>query len=244
MTRFLLAFTLLASAAIVRADEAADVVKKAVEAHGGEAALKKGKAGEATLTGEIVAQGTTMKFKARSAYMMPDKYSMAFDTELMNMKLTMENVVNGGKYKTIIDRMPQKLTDAQKGELQAAFQLQEMILIYPLLDAKKYTLKAEKDAKVGDADVKVLSVTPKAGREVKLSFDKKSGLLVKTARKALNMLGAEVDEEAVFSDFDKIDGIQTAKAFVVTQNGEPYMKAKIVEMKYLDKVDEKKFNAD
>jgi len=243
MKRILLAFTLVAFAADARADETTDNLKKAIEAHGGEAALKKAKAGELTMGGDMNVLGATLKYKAEVAYMLPDKYSMIIDTELMGMKLVIGQVVNGDKVKTSHNGASQKIGDAEKAELKAALTTQEMTFIYPLLDAKRFTVKTEKDAKVGEDPVWVIAVTPKDGKEVKLYFDIKTNLLVKMTRKGMPPGGGgEVDEASVFSDYKKVDGIQTPMTLKVTHDGEKFISGKVTEAKYSEKIDEKKFN--
>lgn len=245
MKRLLLAFSLLAVATGARADEATDLVKKVMEAHGGEAALKKYKACEYAMTGTMNVLGAELKFKANVAYLFPDKYSMTIDTELMGMELKIGQIVNGDKVKTTLNKMAQKVGDAEKAELKAALTAQEMSFIYPLLDVKKFAIKLEKDAKVGEINAKVLSVTPKGGKEVKLYFDEKTSLVLRMARKGMAPgAGGEVDEESTFSDYKLVDGIQTPMSIKVMHNGEVFMKAKVVETKYLEKLDEKKFTTD
>jgi hypothetical protein len=245
MKRFLLAFSLIAFATHARADEATDLIKKAVEAHGGEEALKKAKAGEFAMSGDMSVLGANLKYKANIAFMLPDKYSMTIDTELMGMKLAIAQVVNGEKAKTSLNGMSQKIGDAEKAELQAALTSQEMTFIYPLLDDKRFAVKAEKDAKIGDDEAWVIAVTPKGGKEVKLYFDKKTNLMVRMTRKGLAPGGGgEVDEVSNFSDYKKIDGVQTPMTLKVTHDGEKFLSGKITEAKYLEKIDAKKFTVD
>jgi hypothetical protein len=245
MKRILLPCVLVAFAANVRADETTDLIKKAVEAHGGEAALKKAKAGEFAMAGDMSVLGANLKYKATVAYLFPDKYTMTIDTELMGMKLVIAQVVNGDKMKSSLNGMSQKLGDAEKAELKAALNTQEMTFVYPLLDAKRFTVKAEKDTKVGDDEAWGISVTPKDGKEVKLYYDKKTNLLVKMSRKGMPPGGGgEVDEVTVFTDYKKVDGIMTPMGMKVTHDGEKFMTGKVSDAKYLDKIDEKKFKTD
>jgi len=245
MKRFLLAFSLLAFAAQAPADEATRLVDKAMVAHGGEEALKKAKAGEYNMTGDMSVLGADLKFKANVAFMLPDKYAMTIDTELMGMKLTIGQVVNGEKVKTSLNGMSQKIGDAEKAELQSALAMQEMSFLYPLLDNKKYELKVEKDAKIGEDEVRVLSVLPKGGKPVKIFFDAKTYLVVKITRKGLAPGGGgEVDEESTMSDYKKVDGVLTPMTIKVTHNGEVFMKAKVTDAKYGEKIDAKKFAVD
>lgn len=241
MKRLILPLLLCAALPSARADETTDLVKKAVEAHGGEEKLKKAVAGEVAMEGSLNLLGAEMKFTTTVVYQLPDKFAMSMDVDAMGMKLEIKQVVNGDKVKSTLNKMPQKVGDAEKAELLAGLTTQEMSFIYPLLDAKKYTLKLGKATEKEDE----LLVTPKAGKETKLYFDKKTHLLVRMARKGMSPGGGgEVAEETSFSDYKKLDGIMTPYTLSVTHDGEKFMKAKVTEGKYLEKVDAKKFATD
>ena len=243
-------WTLLAAAAVVapaaRADEAAEkVVKLAVEKHGGEKALLAMKAGEMTVKVNMSLMGIEVDFAGEVAYAMPDKFKMTLTGEVMGQKIAMVQLVNGDTVKMTLNGAAAPIEDKQKDELKQAVTSQEMSLIAPLLDKKKYTLKAEKDAKVGDDEAAVVTVSAKGMKDTKLFFGKKSGLLVRTQRQGLEPGGTgDVDEVSDLSDYKKVDGIQTPMTIKVSHDGKAFMTMKVTEMKYLEKLDAKKFAAD
>ena len=101
--------------------------------------------------------------------------------------------------------------------------MQEAEQLTTLLDAKKFTVKAGDDEDVNGKKASVLLVTPTAvKKEVKMFFDKTSGLLVKTAHKGKGAgEGAEdVLEESYHSEYKKIKGIQVSTKMAVTHDGQ------------------------
>ena len=123
--------------------------------------------------------------------------------------------------------------------------LKEKLKDIPLLDKKKYTLKAEKDAKAGDEEAAVVTVSAKGMKDTKMFFSKKSGLLVRTQRQGLEPGGTgDVDEVSDLSDYKKVDGIQTPMTIKVSHDGKAFMTMKVTAMKYHEKLDAKKFAAD
>jgi hypothetical protein len=87
-----------------------------------------------------------------------------------------------------------------------------------------------------------VKVSSKGHRDVTLYFDKGSGLLVKTERRALDPKSKqEVPEERVISDYRDLDGLQSPRKAVVTMDGKKVMEAEATEVKFLDKLDDSVF---
>ena len=247
MTRWFLGLTALALAVAPSAAQAPDsaeaVVKKAIDAHGGADVLKKFQAGESKFKGEMTVFGMDLEFTAKLVYQLPDKFRMEIDTEAGGQKLAIVQVVNGEKVKSTLNGMPTPVEDAEKKELRQAAMLQEVSQLTPLLEGKKYTLKLEKPTD----DANVVLVTAKDLNDTRLSFDKKTGLLVKTQRKGLAPgMGEsrEVEEETVMSDFKKVDGMVLPMTLVVNHDGKKFMSMTVTEAKLMEKADPKAFAVD
>jgi hypothetical protein len=131
-----------AAASAAAADEKAEaVVKKAIEAHGGAAALDKYKAGKSNMKGEMTLPMLgDVAFSGKVAYMSPDKYKLDIELEIMGQKLVATQVVNGDKVKNklTLGGMALPIPDDQKEDLKLVTALQEAESLTPLLDAKKF----------------------------------------------------------------------------------------------------------
>ncbi len=242
-----------AGAAVAAADEKAEaVVKKAIEAHGGTAALDKYKAGKSNLKGEMTLPMLgDVPFTGKVAYMSPDKYRMDIEIEIMGQKLVANQVVNGDKVKNKLTLGGQALPipDDQKEDLKLVSALQEAENLTPLLDAKKFEITAAADEDVDGAKASVVAVKIKAlNKEAKFYFDQKTNLLVKTARKSkgLGENGAptEVLEETVHKEFKKVNGVQQPTKMVVTHDGKKFMTVEASDIELLEKLDDKEFAID
>ncbi len=227
-----------------RADEAAvAVVKKAVEAHGGAKALTAVKAGDMSIKATLDVMGTDVEFAGEAAYSFPDKMSVTLAGEVMGQKIAIVQVVNGEKVKMTVNETAVPVEDNLKDELKQSVAEQQLGLIVPLLD-KKYTLTAETDEKVGDAEAFVVRASAKGLKDSKLFFDKKTHLLVRIQRQGLNSSGAEVDAVSDLSDYKKVDGVQSPTTVKVTHDGKAFMTMTISNVQYYDKPTEaKKFDA-
>jgi len=232
-----------AFAADVDAD-AKKVIEKAIEAHGGKDALGKYKAGETAVKGSMIMLGTDITFTGDIIHAMPDRSKTTLTLEVAQQKVKLVQLSNGKDVSISVNGAAKKLSDDEKTEIRQAGFLQEIAMLLPLLDGKKYTVKSSKDEKVGEADAAVVTVSADGFNETKFYFDKKTELMVKMARKAVTESGEKALEESILSDFKKIDGIMMPMTTTVTRDGKKFMTMTVVTAKVLDKIDPKVFTAD
>jgi hypothetical protein len=241
-----------AGASVAAADEKAEaVVKKAIEAHGGAAALDKYKAGKFNMKGELSIMGLDIAFTGKLAFMSPDKYKMEMDAEIMGQKMTVQQVVNGDKTKNKVTfgGMTIPVPDNEKEELKMAVAMQEAENLTPLLDSKKFEITAVADEDVEGSKASVVSIKIKAlNKEAKFYFDQKTNLLVKTAHKGKGPGDGgepkEVMEESLHKDYKKVNGVQTATKMVVSHDGKKFMTIDASDIELLEKIEDKEFAID
>jgi hypothetical protein len=243
-----LAFAVLA-AGTASADEKVDaILKKAIEATGGTDNLTKYKAGRMSMKGELSVMGMDLEFTGKSAYADPDMYSMDLNFDVMGQKITVTQVVKGEKIKSVVKvgDMSMNTPKEQEDEIKMAMLMQEAEGLLPLMDKKKFTVKAEADEDVMGKKASVLVITPASlKREFKFYFDQKSGLLVKTAHRGMDGDGTkEVLEEAYHSEFKKVNGIQVAMKIVVKHDDKKFLTAELSDVEVLEKIDAKEFTID
>ncbi len=217
------------------------VVKKAIEAHGGAAALGKYPAGVSNMKGTFLRGTEEVPFTGTIAFAVPGKVKLDLTLSLDGRKPTMSQVVNGDKVRYLVDGKPAPLSEVLKDEVRQTPLIQEMSLLVPLLDAKRFTLSAEKDEAVGGKPASVVGVKAKGLNDTKLYFDKAAGTLVKVRRKALDLETKEVVEETTFSDYQKVAGLLVPMKSAVTHDGKPFMTATVSEFKPLEAIDAKEF---
>jgi hypothetical protein len=253
MSRWVLGFTAVAALAApaVAQDDAKKIIDKAIAAHGGADNLKKYKASKATLAGDMSLAGMNLSFSGSTAYEFPGKWKMTFESSLMGQKLEVLHVADGDKIKQKVTFGTMDVTppDGQKDEIRQTAILQDMSLIFPLLDEKRFGLKAEPDGDVDGKKVAVVTVTIlDNSRTVALSFDKESGLLVKVKRKGQGA-GAdgamkEVDEESIMSDYKKVNGVMVSHKLVVHQDGTKFMTCTMSDVEMLESLPKDTFKTD
>ena len=243
---------ILAACGIAAADEKAEaVVKKAIDATGGADALNKYKASKFTMKGEVSVAGSDTEFTGDMAYALPDKFRMNLTLEVMGMKVAIHQVANGEKTSRTVkvgDTVVPNDDDV-RDEIKFAVIGKQVQMLTPLLDATKFAIKGADDEDVNGKKAAVVIATPNGfDKEIKLYFDKESGLLVKAGHKGKGPGdgGARVDvyQESYFSDFKKVNGIQVATKVVTNHDGKKFMTATMSDFELLEKPDDKDFTVD
>jgi hypothetical protein len=242
----------LAAAPAAAQDKAAEaVVRKAIDAHGGKDALAKHTTTKFTIKGTLRTGSIDNPFTGVVTTSAPGKYRMEMEATLDRQKYSATQVVNGEAVRSTrtLNALPlAALSDAEKEELVTATAVQEANLLTPLLDPKRFTLKAGPDEPVaGKPAATVVATLVEAKKDVKLFFDRDTGLLVKTSRKGLGPGEAgpiEVTQDAEMSDFKEFDGVKVATAVKVQHDGKPFMTIAVTAYARVEKPDPKLFDAD
>jgi hypothetical protein len=108
----------------------------------------------------------------------------------------------------------------------------------PLTD-KAFNIKKLPDAKADGKDANVVLVSRKEYPEVKLYFDAKSNLLVKSEYKTkpADLKFMEVTMETVVSDYRMVDGVNTPHKTVMKRDGKQFVESEVISYKAEGKLD-------
>jgi hypothetical protein len=238
----LLAAAVLAAPAAARDKAAEDVVNKAIGAHGGKDLLTKLVAGTYSMEGKLSVGGMTLPFTGSVAYQLPDKLRQELKIGPAGAEVPVVVVANGDKVSQRIMGQASPVPNDVKEEVRQGVLAQEVTQLTPLLNASRFTLKAEADAQVGGKPAAVVLVTAKGLNDTRLYFDKATGLLVKTVRKALSPDGKQVEEETIVSDYTKVSGVSVPKKITVNHDGKLFLEADMTNYKLAEKLDAKTFD--
>lgn len=238
-----LALALLAPAARAQ-DDAKAVIEKAIKAHGGAANLDKYPGGRVKSKATVSVAGMEIAVSGTSVYLMPDKSKSTLELDVNGMKVIVVQAINGDKVAMTVGGMKHDLPDEQVAEVRMALYMQQIYQLTPLLK-DPFTLKALGESKAGDKAVLGVQVSSKGHKDVKLFFDKESGLLVRMERQGLDTVSMqEVPMEMLFSDFKEYGGIKRPTKTVINQDGKKFMESEVQEYTPLEKVDPKEFEVD
>jgi hypothetical protein len=235
----------LALAPVARAaDEPKDIIANAIKAHGGEEFLTKNKAAQSKNKGKINIPGVgEAEFTQETMYMLPDKFKDSMDLKIMNQNVNVLVLVNGDKAVIEFNGKAIDIPDAAKTSLKELGHVLGVAQLAPLLKDKKYELSIIGDDKVGGKEVVGVRVSAKGQKDISLFFDKKTHLLAKMAfRSADPTTGNEIDEERIVTEYQKNkDGVQVPKKIAMKRDGKDFLEAEVLELQYLEKIDESEF---
>jgi hypothetical protein len=229
------AVALAGAARAAEAEDARAVIDRAVKAAGGEKALAKRKAMTWTSKGTYYGMGAEIPFTANYALELPNKSRL----EIENF---MTRVVNGDKGWVQMMGETRELEKDQLAEAREALYLDGVATLVPL-KGEGFKLSPLGDSKVGDAAAVGVKVAHAGHRDVKLFFDKKSGLLLKieSTVKAQEQGGKEVTQEAVYRDYTDVDGVKVPQKMTIKRDGERYVEAENSDVKFPARVPAKEF---
>jgi hypothetical protein len=215
-------------------DEARAIVMRAIKASGGEAALKKHEAATWTEKGTYYGMGDGLPYVGKLAMQLPGQFRMevvgVFTIVVDNDKAWMNA---GGETKKLEGEALKRQQHNQKAGLITS--------LLPLKD-QAFKLAAVDSVEVDKKMAVGVKVTRKDYPEVKLYFDKESGLLVKNQLKVYSEEEQkEVTQEQYLSKYKEIDGAQVPTHIVIKRDGKLFVETDIVELKAAGKLDAKIF---
>lgn len=198
-------------------EDVADILKKMIDAEGGRKVLEGIKdrtiSGEMELTQMGLSGTITMYLKE------PDKSRQ--DIEVMGMVIT--NAYDGEMAWMINPQTgsSEELPEEQAAESRrGALSQGNSLMLNPEKFGAKFTFKSKE--KVDDKDCLVLLLTHGDGHEVTIYVDAKTYLTYKTVQITSGQMGGEVEQEMIFTDYKKVDGLNFAHTFTILQDGEEF----------------------
>lgn len=216
-------------------DKALAVIEKAIKAHGGADALNKAQMRSRTGQG-VVSLGGEIRLTTDETVRLPDCCRVVLNPQSNRVIL----VLNGDKGWTQAGGATQEMPKSALKEKQEELYVWWLMNLTPLLK-DEFQLKPLADAKVNGRDASIVRVSRKNYPDVRLFFDKDSGLLVKMARRGTES-GVPVAKEYLYSDHKEFDGVEMPTKEVIILNGT----AKLSEVKFdnykvLSRVEDKLF---
>jgi len=171
-----------------------------------------------------------------------DKSRTTTVVEVKGFKSTEITVVNGAKgwIKEQGDDTKELEKDALAEEKENLY-FNWVTSLVPL-KGKEYKLTLLGESKVNNKPVVGLGVASKGHRDIKLFFDKDTGLIVRAERKVRDLENKkEVTEEVTFGDYKDVSGLKVAMKYQNKWDGKNRADADMTEAKVFEKIDEKQF---
>lgn len=240
----LCALTMFASAAsgFARAEEqAAAIVKRAIKAAGMPDSGYRYSAW--TEDGVFTGGGFSMRYVSEWAYEMPDKYRFSLSGEMGGQKFNIVAAYDGKTAWESAMGMTREVTGPKLETMRNEAHQFQVLSLTPLVRDRRFQIKAIGERKVGNAATNVVQVDRRERPTVRLFFDKKSGLVVKSEMLNKDEFQAwkEVLDECFLEDHRKVDGRMLFHKIRVVREGKLMIDAKLSNQKFPNGLDAKLF---
>lgn len=221
-------------------EEALAVVEEAIKAHGGGDALAKAQTFVRKSAGQMVVAGQEMLFAEEYTAQLPQRVRRDIDVRAADQKLRTLVVVNGDKGWQSNGGAVTELTAERLKELREDGYAQWLTTLLPLKKDSSLRLAPLPEAKVNGEPALGVKVSRKGDPDVKLYFDKKSHLLVKTERQAREA-GNTVSKEETYLGHKDFDGVKLPTKIVHTVADKKALEITEAAYKFPPKVEEATF---
>jgi outer membrane lipoprotein-sorting protein len=223
------------------AGQAMATVDKALQAMGGEANVTKHKAATWKTKGTFYGMGDGIPYSGEFAVQWPDKSRSTISGTVNEQEFKMTSVLNGDKGWMKMNDQSNEMDDDRLKEQKEEAHARYMAEVFPLKD-KDVQVSALPEAKVDDKPAHGVKATCKGHRDIKMYFDKDSGLLVKTERQVKTEMGEDANQETYYSNYKDVDGVKLPMKTTVKRDGKLYVEGENSDMKLLPKLDDKLFS--
>ncbi len=223
-------------------DTAQSIIDRAIRAHGGDAVLARLSAGHIRTRG-TVRLNAEATFTQETYFQLPDRMKQVQVIEGAGQKVTVAVGLDGSRGWLVVDGRPRKITDRFLDELKEGMHLVRVLRLVPLREPG-YQLSLVGTEEVGGQPAAVIRVSARGHRDLRLYFDRQSGLLVRVGRAAPDpAAGKDVPEERYYDGYRDVDGILSPRRVTVFRNGQKYMTAETVETHFMPRLDPSTFTA-
>jgi hypothetical protein len=225
------------------ADDAKEIIAKAVKANGGEEYLAKNRASVMSSKGTIDLPGLgEVEFTQEVSIMLPDKLKDSLQFSVMGQAVKVTTLVNGDKVSINVNGQDAPITDEVKKALNNALSMIQAMQLVPLLNDTSYKLSVFGEAKVEEKPAVGVTVSKKGESDITIFFDKKTHLVSRIDFRTVDTAtGNEVLEERIVQEYETKDGKPVPKKVTVKRDGKKFLQAEVTSVKRMEKLDESEF---
>lgn len=235
---------LMLAAPVRAADEAKEIIEKAIKAHGGQEGLTKYKATQSKNKGKIDLPGVgEVDFTQETSAMLPDKVRESMELSIAGQKVSVLTLINGDKMVIEVNGKEIDVPAAAKDAIKDLGYMLKVGRLASLTTEKGFELSLIGGDKVEGKAVVGVRVSSKGHKDISLYFDKKTNLLAKLEHRTADATtGNEISEERIVTEYTKNkDGMPIPKTVLVKRDGKKFLEAEVLEVTYLEKLDDSEF---
>jgi hypothetical protein len=220
------------------------IVEKAIEAQGGAEKMAQLKAAKLKAKGTVFLAGMEIPFKIETLQQLPSQAKNVMKLDFKGMEIDVIEVLNGDKGWQSVNGQTKEADDKSLDQMKDAQFASYVTMLTPLLKDKTFELTSLPESKVNDKAAVGVKVASKGHKDIKLYFDKASGLLVKLSRPGVDPITKQmVTQDEFYSDYRAVEGVKMPHRLLVHQDGQKFMEAEMLEFGFVRSFDAKVFAA-
>lgn len=218
------------------------VLKKSIEAHGGEANLAKFKGTTSKFKGNIEILNMKVDLTGETAFQRPDKVRNAMALTINNMNIDVITVYDGKKMWVSTQGQTKEIDDEKiLKEVKDSLQVEGAGSLSDFLKAP-YELNSLGESKIKGKDAIGIRISKQGQKDFSMFFDKKTHLVVKTEMRSFNaMSGQEVTQEKFILSYQDKAGVKIGKHVEIVNDGKLFMDLEITEVHASERIDDSVF---
>lgn len=230
-----------APAGIDLSDTAKKVVGRAIQAHGGRELLNKNRADKVKLQGKMVVGKVEIPYTAETLVQLPGQFKNTIQFNQGKKEVALTQVIDGTRAAIWVNGEKQKLSTAQALDLRQTLDLNRAMRLVGLLEDSAYNLKYLGQTEEGEQKTHVVRVLRKDMRELRMFFDAKTGLLVKTEH-PVDFQGKQMLQEEHYSDFRDLSGFRRPVRMTVYRGGQKILESALTQVSYFESIEPSRFD--
>ena len=227
---------LLPATSLAQSDPRA-ILDQAIAAHGGRETLARVRADKVRLKGMLHVGSEAMPFTNDLAVQLPGQFKSIVAILTGGKTRTVVHLLDGDKATILIDGQPQQVSGSHLTQLRQTLQLEQALRLVPLLTDPSFTLHPLPEVRYNNQTFTGVRVQGKGQRDLKLYFDRTSGLLVKAEHLLDGPAGKDVVQEAFYADYRDLGGYRRPGKVVVLRDGKKVMEAELIDARRYDRID-------
>jgi hypothetical protein len=226
------------AAPAVAENEAYTIVEKAVAAHGGDKVTKL-QVMQTKAHGKLnIPNFGEGEFEFETYWQVPGQYKSVWRTQVKNQVINQTVWVNRKKGWKSAGGAAQEIPEQPNfRELKEQMYAESLDKISPLT-GKSLALRplgVSQDPRLPGQTLVGIMVSAEKHREVRMYFDKESGLLAKRENAVIDVTtGREIRQEIVYSSYKEFDGVKFWTKFTIYRDGQRFMETDITDVKFFD----------
>jgi len=210
------------------------VVEKAIKASGGEAALAKTNMAKAKAKGTVSIGNMQLPFTMDAATNVPTQSRMEILFDLGGMKIKAVEVYDNGKGWSAQNGDVKEADKETLEESKLSLYTSRLTSLTPLLTDKALTVALLGEEKVNGKPAIGIKVSSKEQKDVKIYFDKDTGLVAKVSRPGVDPINkTAVRQDEYYSNYKAVDGAQVPMKILIELDGNRFIEAEFTEITFV-----------